>query len=306
MIPRGGTGAVVSIPPQLDRSVVVVTGTTLHDRRTAYRLEEECGARLRAWIMLERSPDPGDGSGATAGPRGRGGLRRHLRLGPGHLVRLARSLPRRMREQRALRRWPRAVAGAERRLLAEEVDAHPHRATLSPRRLSDPAGPALEDALRTENAGVVVAASPGLLPPEFAARWKGPILTVYPGWSPTVRGNAPVEQALYRRSLDELGATVHLLTDAGELGPMLRRSHPCLVPWDTPESARQRVLALGTELLCEVVRELVERGEIVAYAPPIESHAPRVSRVDGRLLATLQEDHRRGWISAALRDARRF
>jgi folate-dependent phosphoribosylglycinamide formyltransferase PurN len=211
-----------------------------------------------------------------------------------------------MRERRALRRWLRALAEAERRLLAEEADGYRRRATVSPRRLGEPVWPALEDALRAENPGVVAAARPGLLPPEFAARWSGPILTVYPGWSPTVRGDAPVEQALYRRSLDELGATVHLLSGTGELGPLLRRSHPCLVPWDTPESARHRVLALGSELLCEVVREFLERGELVAYDPPIEAHASRASLLDGRLLVTLHDDHRRGWLSAALRDARRF
>jgi folate-dependent phosphoribosylglycinamide formyltransferase PurN len=205
-----------------------------------------------------------------------------------------------------LRGRPRALARAERRLLAEEIEASRRRSTLSPQRVRDPLGPALEDALRAARPGVVAVGSPGLIPAEVVRSWTGPILTVYPGWSPTFRGEAPVEQALFRRSLDELGATVHLLTDPGELGPILRRSHPSLVPWDTPESCRHRVQALGTELLCEVVRDFLERGELVAYDLPAESQALRLPLFDSRLLATLQADRRHGWLSAALRDARRF
>lgn len=307
MIPHGLAGRTVTSPAPLDRSVVVVTGTTLHEQRTAYRLEEECGARLHAWLMVaEPKPSPGDGSTSAAGARARGRIRRHLMLGPRHLVRLARLLPRRIRERREWRLWPRALAQAERRLVAEEIDGYRRRSRLSPRRLDDLTGRGLEDALRAARPGVVVAASPGLIPPELARTWTGPILTVYPGWSPRFRGEAPVEQALFRRSLDEVGATVHLLTSTGGLGPIVRRSHPCLVPWDSPASCRQRVLALGTELLCDAVRGFLDRGELGAYDAPAESQVPRLPGLDGRLLAMLQADRRRGWLSAALQDARRF
>jgi folate-dependent phosphoribosylglycinamide formyltransferase PurN len=286
---------------------VVVTGTTLYDQRTAYRLEQEFGGRLGAWIMLAEGTPGGPGeTESAAGRRGWGRLRRHLRLGPAHLVRLVRSLPRRRREQRAWGERPRALAQAEQRLLGEEIEAYRRRSQLSPQALGDPSEPALVDALRAADPGVVVAASPGLIPPEFARSWSGPMLTVYPGWSPAVRGENPVEGALFRRNLQELGATVHLVTASGELGPILRRSHACLVPWDSPESCRHRVLALGTELLVEEVRRLLERGEIVAYDVPVEVGGFRVPPLDGRLLAVLEADRHHGWLAAALREARRF
>jgi folate-dependent phosphoribosylglycinamide formyltransferase PurN len=306
VIPRALPGRVVSLPAQLVRSVVVVTGPTLYDQRTAYRLEQECGARLTAWLMLAQPQEPRSERAPAEGGRGRAGLGRHLRMGPRHLVRLTRSLPRRLRERRAWREYPRALAQAERRLLAQEIEAYRRRAAITPRQLGSPDGSALEQALRAANAGVVVAASPGLIPPELARTWGGPIVTVYPGWSPTLRSPAPVEGALFRRDLGQLGASVHLLADSGEPGPILRRSHPCLVPWDSPASCHYRVLALGSELLSEVVREILDRGEVVAYDAPAGGGGSPPPSLDGRVLAMLDTDHRRGWLGAALRDARRF
>jgi folate-dependent phosphoribosylglycinamide formyltransferase PurN len=304
VIPHGFTGTAVSLPAHLDRSVVVVTGSTLVDQRMAYRLEQECGARLRAWLMLaERSPDVSTGTASAVGPRRWGRLRRHLTLGPRHLIRLAGALPRRLQAQRAMRGHPRALARAEQRLLAEDVETFRRGSRLSPQRLGDPA---LHAALQAYGPDLVVAASPGLIPSEVARTWTGPLLTVYPGWSPAVRGEAPVEQALFRRDLQQLGATVHLLTGTGELGPMLRRSHPCLVPWDSPSSCRLRVLTLGTELLAEAVREFLDRGEVVAYDSPAGAEASVPPAIDGRLLAMLEADHRHEWLAAALHDARRF
>jgi folate-dependent phosphoribosylglycinamide formyltransferase PurN len=306
VIPHGLTGSVVSLPAHRHRSIVVVTGTTLYDQRTAYRLEQECSGRLSAWLMLAEGAPQVPGRTVSAAGRGGRGLRRHLRLGPGHLLRLARSLPRRLRERRAWGEWPRALAQAEQRLLAEEMEAYRRRSQLSPQRLGVPTEPALVDALRAADPGVVVAATPGLIPPEVARSWSGPILTAYPGWSPTIRGENPVEGALFRRNLQELGATVHLLTVTGELGPILRRSHACLVPWDGPESCRHRVLVLGTELLVEAVRQLLDRGEIAAYDVPAGAEGSRVPPLDGQLLAVLEADRHHGWLAAALREARRF
>jgi folate-dependent phosphoribosylglycinamide formyltransferase PurN len=307
VIPHGLPGRVVSLPAHRDRRVVVVTGTTLYDQRTAYRLEQECGGRLSAWLMLaESTSDASGGRVSATGRRARGRLRGHLRLGPGHLIRLARSLPRRLRERRAWGERPRALAHAEQRLLAEEIEAYRRRSQLFPQRLDHPVEPALADALRATGPGLVVAASPGLIPPEVARSWDGPMLTVYPGWSPTIRGENPVEAALFRRNLQELGATVHLLTATAELGPMFRRSQACLLPWDGPESCRHRVLALGTELLSEVGRQLLDRGEIVAYDAPVGTEGFRLPPLDGPLLAMLETDRRHGWLAAALRDTRRF
>lgn len=307
MIPHALPGRVLSFPVHHDPGIVLVTGSALHDQRTAYRLREECGDQLRAWfVVADPNPEPWGAGSPGGGPPVLIRVRRHLAAGPGHLVRLARSLPRWIRERGAVRRRPRELARAEERLLAEELSTYQRRSPWSPQRLGHPVGPALDDALHAATPAVVVTTSPNLIPPEVARSWGGPILTVYPGWSPAYRGEAPVEQALFRRDLHAIGATVHLLTGTGELGPILRRSHPCLVPWDTPESCRHRVQALGTELLCEVVQELLQRPDIVAYDPPVGAEAPQLPPLDARLLAMLQADHRQGWLSAALRDARRF
>jgi hypothetical protein len=306
VIPHALAGRLVSLPAQLDRSVVVITGPTLHDQRTAYRIEQECGRRLSAWLMVAQSRESQPAIEPIGGHRGPARLRRHLRMGPGHLAGLVRSLPRRLRERRARREHPRALAQAEQRLLVQEIGALRRRSTIRPLELGDSSAGGLEEALRAANAGLVAATSPGLIPPELARRWSGPIVMVYPGWTPASRGEAPVEAALYRRDLQQLGATVHLLTGKGEPGPILRRSHPCLVPWDSPASCHHRVLALGAELLSEVAREFLDRGEVVAYDAPAGGEGARLAPLDGALLAMLEADHRLGWLAAALRDARRF
>ena len=79
-----------------------------------------------------------------------------------------------------------------------------------------------------------------------------------------------MEWALYHRRLDCVGATVHVATADLDGGRRFRRAHAALTPWDTPEACFARVVALGTELLCETVQQIIDSKDIVVYDQPLD------------------------------------
>ena len=88
------------------------------------------------------------------------------------------------------------------------------------------------------------------------------------GWCPEYRGSYTVVWALYHRDLSKIAKTVHILTNGMDAGPILRRSIACLAVDDTPEACFARSVALGTELMCETVRELMQTKKARIFRQP--------------------------------------
>lgn len=213
MVPHESGARVLSFPAAVDRGIVVVTGASLSDQRCAYRLQQDCSSLVRGWLEVGSAGDDPRRTG-LAGRWSRWGplVRRHLALGAGHLGRLAASVPRRIRYRRLLSRRPRELALAEQRLFGVEIDAHCRRAGLQPRRVAEPGGPAMVEAVRGLNPFLLVASNRALVSSHVLEAWRGPVLAMHPGWSPSFPGSSPGEQALFHRDLNGIGATVHLLT----------------------------------------------------------------------------------------------
>jgi phosphoribosylglycinamide formyltransferase-1 len=103
---------------------------------------------------------------------------------------------------------------------------------------------------------VVLAGYMHLLTPAFLDRFPGAVVNVHPSLLPAFPGAHAVEEQL-AAGVDEAGATVHLVDEGVDSGPVLAQEPVPVLPDDTPESLHERIKAVEHRLLPEVVRELL-------------------------------------------------
>ena len=143
--------------------------------------------------------------------------------------------------------------------------------------------------------------------PEVLDCARGIAINQHAGWAPTFRGSNTVGWALYHRQLGCVGTTVHITTAELDGGPILRRSQAALTPWDTPEACFARVVALGTELICEVVKGIIDSKEVVsATSRPSRAAAYLGPQFDGAIENAIHRDFSNGWLEQAIRGQRHF
>jgi phosphoribosylglycinamide formyltransferase-1 len=105
---------------------------------------------------------------------------------------------------------------------------------------------------------VVLAGYMHLLTRAFLDRFPGRIVNVHPSLLPAFPGVRAIEEQLSAR-VAESGATVHVVDEGVDSGPILRQERVPVVAGDTPESLHARIKAVEHRLLPEVVRELCAR-----------------------------------------------
>ena len=117
---------------------------------------------------------------------------------------------------------------------------------------------AMADWLETHGVQLVVCAGyMHLLQPCFLERFPGAIVNVHPALLPAFPGAHAVEEAL-AAGVDETGATVHLVDEGVDTGPVLRQERVPVLVGDTRDSLHARIREVEHRLLPEVVRELSE------------------------------------------------
>lgn len=106
---------------------------------------------------------------------------------------------------------------------------------------------------------VVCAGYMHLLRPVFLERFPDSVLNVHPALLPSFPGAHAVEDAL-AAGVTETGASVHLVDEGVDTGPVLRQEAVPVLPGDTAETLHARIRAVEHRLLPEVVRELAVRN----------------------------------------------
>jgi phosphoribosylglycinamide formyltransferase 1 len=105
---------------------------------------------------------------------------------------------------------------------------------------------------------VVLAGFMHLLTPAFLERFPERIVNVHPSLLPAFPGAHAVEEQL-AAGVAESGATVHLVDEGVDSGPILRQERVPVVTGDTPDSLHERIKQVEHRLLPQVVRELCAR-----------------------------------------------
>jgi methionyl-tRNA formyltransferase len=94
---------------------------------------------------------------------------------------------------------------------------------------------------------------------------KGLTINQHAGHSPLYKGTRTTEWALYNRKLKYVSNTVHITASGADSGAILRRSNPCIFPSDNYGDIINRVVALGTELMIEVVEDIIKNKKITVF-----------------------------------------
>ena len=248
MIPAELTPTVIDLPPAERCTIVVLTGQALRHDRLALRLQAEFPGLLAAWIQVARARPARPATGAGLAGR----LRRAL------AARLVGAFEPRSETQ----------AQAEERLFGEEIAELRKSAYVSPVVVTDPNAREIIELVKSFDPYFIITLGGAIYGKELCTCARGLALNQHDGWCPEFRGSYTVNWALYYRDLAKVASTVHVLTPGMDSGPILRRSSACLAQDDTPESCFARSVALGTELICETVRELIETRRARIYPQP--------------------------------------
>jgi phosphoribosylglycinamide formyltransferase-1 len=105
---------------------------------------------------------------------------------------------------------------------------------------------------------VVLAGYMHLLTPGFLERFPRAVVNVHPSLLPAFPGAHAVEEQL-AAGIAESGATVHLVDEGVDSGPVLAQERVAVLAGDTPDTLHERIKSVEHRLLPEVVRDLCAR-----------------------------------------------
>ena len=119
---------------------------------------------------------------------------------------------------------------------------------------------ALTEAVATHRPDLIVTAGfMKILGPAFLERFGGHIVNTHPSLLPAFPGRHPVADAL-AHGVWVTGATVHLVDDGVDTGPILAQRAVEVLPEDTVQRLHERIKVMERRMLVEVVAELVRCG----------------------------------------------
>lgn len=104
---------------------------------------------------------------------------------------------------------------------------------------------------------IVLAGFMRILSPGFVRRFSGRLVNIHPSLLPAFPGTRTHERAIAAGVLVH-GATVHLVTEALDQGPILAQALVRVWPGDDAERLAARVLSAEHALYCRAVRWLLE------------------------------------------------
>ena len=121
---------------------------------------------------------------------------------------------------------------------------------------------------------IVLAGYLKLVPGAVIQRWQGRVLNVHPGPLPAFGGQGMygmrVHAAVLASGRTESAATVHIVDEEYDRGPVLASAPVPVLPGDTPETLAARVLKAEHRLLPAVVRAAARAGRPVPLPEPLE------------------------------------
>ncbi len=140
---------------------------------------------------------------------------------------------------------------------------------------------------------VVLAGYLRKIPPEVVAAYRGRILNIHPALLPRFGGagmyGERVHGAVLEAGESESGATVHIVDEEYDHGPVVAQRRVPVEPGDTPETLAARVLAVEHELLPEVVAAAAE-GRIRIEGGRAWVDEERPIRIHRALLSVWKKD----------------
>jgi phosphoribosylglycinamide formyltransferase-1 len=105
---------------------------------------------------------------------------------------------------------------------------------------------------------IVLSGYLSILPPEVVAAYRNRVINIHPSLLPSFGGmgfyGLRVHEAVLEYGVKFTGATVHFVDEGVDTGRIIDQRAVRVMPGDTPENLRDRVLEAEHELLVDVVR----------------------------------------------------
>jgi phosphoribosylglycinamide formyltransferase-1 len=105
---------------------------------------------------------------------------------------------------------------------------------------------------------VILSGFQRLLPPSFVRRYAPMILNTHPAFLPEFPGAHAVRDA-FEAGVAETGASVIVVDDGVDTGPLLAQRRVPVMDGDTESTLHDRIKIVERELLADVVRDLANR-----------------------------------------------
>ena len=185
----------------------------------------------------------------------------------------------------------------EQRLFGDEIERLRKAAYVAPTIVQNPNSIEVIASIKALDPYFILTLGGSMYSKALCCSARGLALNQHDGWCPEYRGSNTVYWALYHRDLPKVSNTIHILTDGMDSGPILRRSSACLAVDDTPESCFARSVALGTELMCETVRELIQTKRArICGQPQLSGYTYIFQHMTDDVMRTVETDLQRGLI----------
>ena len=260
MIPAELTSRQIQLPKKNGCRIVVITGNALRHDRFALRIQKEFGERVVGWYQVVRHSEQ-----SSLKQDDRRSIEKLKRM----RERLSKALggrifPIKSNSETSQIRTP-SQSEVEEQLFGTEVDGLRQTAHLVPQKVRNPNAPEVVQEIKSLDPYLILTLGGAIYREDLLNCASGLALNQHDGWCPEYKGSETVDWALYHRDIPRIGNTIHILTSGMDAGPIVRRSTACLVEGDTRRSCFARVVALGTELMCEVVAEIIRSDSLTVY-----------------------------------------
>ena len=311
MIPAELEASSLDLPSSDHCRIVVITNAELRHDRFALRLQAEFPGLVVAWLqVVPASPRTTETGGSRLDKFRKLGVMLRSVLAGGPRMLLSRTGRRvvigRSREllSRIGRRMVAKFEGeaasqriVEQRIFGDEIEQLKKTAYLSSKTIQNPNSAETIAFVNSLEPYFILTLSGAIYGKELRDCARGLALNQHDGWCPEYRGADTIDWALYHRDLSKIANTVHILTSGMDSGPILRRSIACLAVDDTPESCFARSVALGTELMCETVRELIQTKKArIFHQPQFTGYTYLISQMTKDIKDDIRRDLQRGLI----------
>jgi hypothetical protein len=130
---------------------------------------------------------------------------------------------------------------------------------------------------------------------------KGICINQHAGHSPEYKGSYTTYWPIYHRNLNMLASTVHILNTGADNGPILRRSLPNIIKSDDLKAMFNRVVALGTEMMIEVVQDIINDKKVKVFYQNQNIGKTYLSKeYTNRISNRTRKDVKKNWIREEL------
>ena len=303
MLPLELREEILKLPETDNHSIAIVTGNWPRHKRFAYRVQKEFGKSVIAWYEL-------DGSQKT----------RYTAYG-----RIKDQLSSTSKNRLFLRLLKKILSGVnfvqhdnsyemsalitEKEFFKKEIEELETFSVIKPKKINpaDVHSREFVDELRKINPYFLLTLGGPLYAKPLIEAARGIAINQHAGHSPVLKGNNTTDWALYHRQIKYVSSTVHMLTSGADAGPILRRSNPCIFPYDAYQTILPRVVALGTELMIEVVGDIIKDKRLIIFRQPREIGRTYLAKeFTDNIRNAILRDFNTGWLCKELSRLRQF